>query len=347
MHRFFGLFLWVSLLFAAPAIAQEPSPEEFPPEIVELLDRLDPKTGKVDLAGANATLDLGEDYIFYDQSDAREIITVLWGNPPQTAQNALGLVMPAGSSPISDAWGAVVSFEETGYVSDDDAEDTDYEELLASLQEGTRQSNAGRVAAGYPEINLMGWAESPVYDRSTHSVVWAQDIAFSDTDIRTLNYDVRTLGRYGVLSLNLVSAMADLPNVRVAAKDFATHASFNEGARYSDFDPSIDKTAEYGIAGLIAGGAGAAALAKKTGLIGIILAFLVKFGKFIAIGAVVLVGAAFGPIKRMLGFGQEEEEYYEEEWEEESVEEGHGEEAEAEAPAALNEDSTEGQTPKA
>lgn len=326
-------FLWAYLLLlTAPAMAQDPATEGLPPEIVELLERLDPQSGKVDLPAANATLDLAEDYIFYDEGDAREIITVLWGNPPQTAQGALGLVMPAGSSPMSDAWGAVVSFEETGYVSDDDAADTDYDEVLASLQEGTRQSNIQRAAAGYPEINLMGWAESPNYDRATHSVVWAQDLAFSDSDARTLNYDVRTLGRYGVLSLNLVSALSDLPEIRVAAKDFATHASFNEGARYQDFDPSTDATANYGVAGLIAGGAGAAALAKKTGFLAIIFAFLAKFGKFIAIGAVVLFGAAFGPIKRMLGFGKdEEEEYYEEEWTEEPAKDASSSDLAAEA----------------
>lgn len=314
MHRLFALFLALFAVSAVPSAAQEASPEEFPPEIIELLDRLDPKTGAIDLSSANATLELGEDYIFYDENDTREILTVLWGNPPENAQGALGLVMPAGSSPISDAWGAVVSFEETGYVSDDDAEDTDYNELLTALQEGTREANPSRVAAGYPEITLVGWAESPAYDRATHSVVWAQDIAFSDSEERTLNYDVRTLGRYGVLSLNLVAAMPQLPIIREAAQDFAAHASFNPGARYQDFDPSIDETAEYGVAGLIAGGAGAAALAaKKTGLIGIILAFLAKFGKFIAIGAVVLFGAAFGPIKRKLGFGAQEEEYFEEE----------------------------------
>ncbi|MEL6738380.1 MAG: DUF2167 domain-containing protein, partial [Pseudomonadota bacterium] len=301
---------------AAPLAAQEVAPEELPPEIAALLERLDPKTGKVSLPAANATLDLGADYIFYDADDAREILTVLWGNPPETVQNALGLVMPAGSSPLSDEWGAVVSFEETGYVSDDDAQDTDYDELLASLQKGTEQSNQARMQAGYPEINLVGWAERPVYDRSTHSVVWAQDLAFSDSDVNTLNYDVRSLGRYGVLSLNLVSGMPELPRIREAAKDFAMHASFDEGARYQDFDPSTDSTADYGIAGLIAGGAGAAALAKKTGFLAVILAFLAKFGKFIAIGALMLFGALWTPIKRYFG-GAEEEEYYEEEYYEE------------------------------
>ena len=341
MHSLRAIFLWLALILAAPIAAQEAAPEELPPEIVALLERLDPKSGEVSLPAANATLDLGEDYIFYDADDAREILTVFWGNPPETVQNALGLVMPAGSSPLSDEWGAVVSFEQTGYVSDDDAQDTDYDELLASLQEGTQQANTARLEAGYPAITLMGWAESPVYDRSTHSVVWAQDLAFSGSDVNTLNYDVRTLGRYGVLSLNLVSAMPELPEIREAAKDFAMHASFDEGARYQDFDPSTDSNADYGIAGLIAGGAGAAALAKKTGFLAVVLAFLAKFGKFIAIGAVVLFGALWAPIKRFFS-GGEEEEYYEEDY---AAEEAGVDEAEAFSVEEASED-TDPDTPK-
>lgn len=327
MHRLLAFLLTLTVLFAAPLAAQEAAPE-LPPELAEVLDRLDPQTGQIVLPSAEATLALGEEYIFYNAADARDILTILWGNPPEVANGVLGLVMPAGSSPLSDAWGAVVAFEATGYISDEDAAETDYDELLASLREGTQQSNEARIAQGYPAITLEGWAERPVYDAATHSVVWAQNLAFSDTDTNTLNYDVRTLGRHGVLSLNLVAGMPQLPEIQAAAKDFAAHASFDAGARYEDFDPSTDKTADYGIAGLIAGGAaGAAVLAKKTGLIGVILLFLAKFGKFIAIGAVLLFGAAFGPIKRYFSGKEEEEEYYEEEYAtEEYSEEVHSEE---------------------
>ncbi|MEE4289912.1 MAG: DUF2167 domain-containing protein [Erythrobacter sp.] len=321
MQRLLALFVSFWLLLAAPLAAQD-AQEGFPPEIAELLERLDPQTGKIALPSAEATLDLGEDYIFYDADDTRDILTMLWGNPPGTANGVLGLVMPAGSSPLSDEWGAVVSFERTGYVSDEDAAETDYDELLKNLQEGTRQSNAARSAQGFPTIELVGWAERPVYDSATHSVVWAQDLAFGDSETNTLNYDVRTLGRYGVLSLNLVAAMPQLPEIRVAAKDFANHASFDAGARYADFDPSTDATADYGIAGLIAGGAGAAAVvAKKTGLIGIILAFFAKFGKFAIIGIVLFFGAIFGAIKSFFG-GKDEEEYYEEDYPAEAYADG-------------------------
>lgn len=216
--------------------------------------------------------------------------------------------MLKGSSPFSDDWGAVVTFEESGYVSDDDAATTDYDQLLIELQNGTDAANEERREAGYPEIELVGWAERPQYNRTAHSVVWAKNLRFNNTDVNTLNYDVRLLGRYGVLSLNLVSSMDKLDEVRVAANQFTAHASFDNGARYQDFNAATDAQADYGIAGLIAAGAGAAA-AKKLGLFGAIGVFLVKFIKPILIGAALFGAGLWQAIKSRFGRSKPEESY--------------------------------------
>ncbi|WP_162290952.1 DUF2167 domain-containing protein [Erythrobacter colymbi] len=310
MRLIAALLAAIAVFFAIPVGAQAPGEAELPPELVKLLDGLKPVSGKVAIPEARATLDLGEDYIFYNPQDARTILVDLWGNPPENANGVLGMVMPKGSTPISDSWGAVVTFEDTGYISDEDAATTDYDALLAEMQEGTRNANTERTEAGYPAIELVGWAERPQYDAANHSVVWAQNLRFSDVPTNTLNYDVRTLGRYGVLSLNLVSTMEKLPEIRVAAKAFAAKATFDQGARYTDFDPATDATADYGIAGLIAAGAGVAA-AKKLGLFGTIGVFLVKFLKPILIGLALFGAGIWQAFKSRLGFGKKEEEVYE------------------------------------
>jgi uncharacterized membrane-anchored protein len=265
-------------------------------QATSIVRAMKPQRGKVALPEAQATLDLGQSYDFYGPADARTILVQIWGNPPSAGEGVLGLVLPAGKSPLSDSWGAVVTFEKSGYVSDSDAAEIDYTELLSQMREGEATINAERTAAGYPSINLAGWAEQPNYDKASHSVVWAQDLTFSGQTVHSLNYDVRTLGRNGVLSLNLISQMPRLAEVKAAARDFATHASFNPGARYADFNPDTDETAEYGIGGLIAAGVGVAA-AKKLGL----LAILLKFLKPILIGVVAL-GAVFrGKIAGLFG----------------------------------------------
>lgn len=301
----FSLLL-AAALFVLPAasLAGAPGavPANIPAEVLAQARSLKPKQGRVAIPQARATLDLGNEYDFYGPEDTRTILTSFWGNPPEASEGVLGLVMPAGASPLSDTWGAVVTYQDSGYVSDKDAAEVDYEALLVQMRESEAEDNKAAKAAGYPEGHLVGWAQRPQYDPSTHSVIWARDINFAGAQANTLNYDIRTLGRSGVLSLNLVSSMPKLDQVRVAAKEFAQHASFDPGARYEDFDPSRDRTADYGIGGLVAAGVGLAA-AKKLGL----LAILLKFLKPILLGAVVLIGLLRNRIMDLFDRGKKDE----------------------------------------
>jgi len=56
--------------------------------------------------------------------------------------------------------------------------------------------------------------------------------------------------------------------------------NFDQGNRYADFNPKVDKVAAFGIAALIAGG-----VAAKLGFFKLILVFLVAAKKFIIIAA--------------------------------------------------------------
>lgn len=299
MRRFIVLISAFLAFFATPVAAQEV--ERLTAEASAFLNSLTPRSGEVVISKADVKLHLGEKYLFYSASDAQRILIEAWGNPPDMQDDVLGLIMPAGTTPFSDAWGAVVTYEDTGYVADDDAASTDFDDLLETLQEGAEQESELRREAGYPGVEVIGWAQRPRYDRVGHSVVWAKEIAFDNEEVHVLNYDLRTLGRRGVLSLNLLSSMPDLPEIRVAANELASTAQFNPGARYEDFNDETDERAGYGIAGLVAGGAGLAA-AKKFGL----LAILAKFAKPILIGIAVLFGGLFKPIMRL--FGRKEDE---------------------------------------
>jgi uncharacterized membrane-anchored protein len=109
---------------------------------------------------------------------------------------------------------------------------------------------------------------------------------------------VRKLARTGVLSMNMVSSMDRLGEVRSAAAALGSTVQFDAGSRYADFDASVDHTADYGLAGLVAAGAGVA-VAKKAGILGFLLIFLKK-------GFIILLAAAAGAfawIKRKLGSG--------------------------------------------
>ncbi|MEQ1497023.1 MAG: DUF2167 domain-containing protein [Novosphingobium sp.] len=284
----------LAIVLSAPnVIAQQPVTQA---QVQALVRSLKPQHGKITLPAAKASLELGTAYDFYGPADARKVLVDIWGNPPENAVGVLGLVMQAGKSPMGDAWGAIITFEETGYVADDDAAEADYTELMTQMQKGEAEQNEQRKASGYPGIHLVGWAEQPGYNKLNHSVVWARDLKFSDSQIDTLNYDVRTLGRSGVLSVNLVSTMPRLAEVQKAAHEFASHVKFDSGARYEDFDANMDQKAEYGVGGLVAAGVGVA-VAKKLG----ILAILLKFIKPLLFGLIALIAVFRNRIMGLFG----------------------------------------------
>ncbi|WP_413989689.1 DUF2167 domain-containing protein [Labrys okinawensis] len=278
------------------AKADNPTPEEQAKiqKILDLKANLHPQYGDVRLILAEATLHLGQDYYFLSAEEAKKVLVDGWGNPPGNVSNVIGMIFKDKTSFINAQWGAVVTFKGTGYVSDEDSKTADYDAIITQMREGEAEENAARVKQGYEPVHIVGWAQHPSYDPQHHSIVWAQDLRFGTQKDDTLNYDVRVLGRRGYVSLNMVSTMSQLPDVDIGAKKLATVAAYNPGARYEDYSPSSDAKAEYGLAGLVAAGVGVA-VAKKVGL----LALLLAFGKKFFIVGLMIVAGLFGRIKRL------------------------------------------------
>jgi uncharacterized membrane-anchored protein len=263
---------------------------------------LHPRSGDVAIPEAHVKLMLGDRFTFLPAPEARRVLNEAWGNPPEALTGVLGLVLPKGAHFYDETWGAVVQYEDTGHIDDKDAASEDYDKVLADLREGEEESNKTARAAGYAGGTTIGWAQAPTYDAATRTLIWARNIRFDGTSGNTLNYDVRTLSRTGTLSLNMVDSMSRIALVRAAAQDLGRTVTFDPGQQYADFDSKTDKLADYGLAGLVAGGVGLA-VAKKAGFIGLLLLFLKK-------GFVVLLVALAGGwkwIKRKLGRDKEEE----------------------------------------
>jgi len=294
-----GALLGLACVQAAHAQADEPTTEQraYMTRMEELVRSVHPEHGDVPLAQARATLHLGEAYYFLNAQDSRKVIVEAWGNPPDAAQGVLGMVFPAGKSFLDpEAWGAVISYEQEGHVADDDAASVDFDALLRQLKDGEAERNEARTKEGYPPMTLVGWAERPVYDKAHHSVVWARDLQVGTDPDHSLNYDVRLLGRAGVLSLNMISTMSQLNDVKAAADKFSAAVTFDSGFAYTDYVEGVDQAAGYGIGGLVAAGVGAAAV-KKLGLLAVLLGFGKKIGIFVVIG----IAALWKWVKRLFG----------------------------------------------
>ena len=261
------------------------------------LDRsLHKQFGDIHLTSANLTLHLGKKFYYLPSEDAKRVLVEGWGNPASVASSSLGLIFPAGSSWMDDkGWGANISFDPVGYVSAVEHSQDDYDKVDKMMREAEDSTNDERAKVGAPPIHYVGWAQPPSYDPRTHTAIWARDLHFGTSETDTLNYDLRTLGRQGSLSMNIISIMPEISAVRTAAFQLGSITSFDPGSRYEDYR-SGDKKTSYGIAGLIAAGAGLV-VAKKIGLIGVLL----LFGKKLLVVVVAAFAGFIAWVRRMFG----------------------------------------------
>jgi len=299
------LLFSTSLIFAQETPkpeAETPSPEQmeaaYQAHVQALTKGLHYQEGSAELPGGMARLDLPKGFRYLNPADAKKVVVDLWGNPPQSANDILGLVVPAGEDLASgESWAIVLSFEEDGYVSDKDADKIDYDDLLSQLKENSKKANEARKAEGYDTMELTGWAVTPRYDHGSKVLYWAKRYDIPDTDEDTLNYDVRVLGRRGVLSLNGVAGIGRVNDIEAATPAIVSMVQFNDGHKYADFNPKTDKEADYSLAGLVLGGAVAAKIAAKAGFLAKLGAILVAGKKFVVIGVIAVVAL----IKRIFG----------------------------------------------
>ena len=266
---------------SSPAVlAQEAAgltPEEFE-------TKLGYQTGTVTVGGGIASIAVPPSFRFIGPDGSRRLLTQAWGNPPESADGVLGMLVPAEASPLSrQGWGIVITYDEDGYVDDSDAASINYPTLLKQMQDATAGENAERTKRGFPAIAVVGWAEPPTYDRASHKMYWAKDLMFGSSGEHTLNYSIRILGRRGVLVLNAVANMNQLPAVRSETQNVLTAVNFVEGHRYTDYLPGKDKAAAYGVAGLVLG-----ATAAKAGLFKVLWIGILAFKKLIIAGVIAL-----------------------------------------------------------
>jgi len=271
--RKLGAILFIVLATGAvDAAAQEPElPAGWTPG---------PVAGRL---GSRATLDVPEGYLFLDMNATRVFLEENQNIPDGDELGTLLRVLPN-----DDYWFAVFSYSDAGHVDNSDRDSLDPDDLMESMMEGNRLGNEERSKRGWTPLTLVGWHKPPFYDLSTDNLTWATQLSSNGGPV--INHSVRLLGRTGLMSAQLV---ADVNAIDMATMEFdevLRGYTFNEGQRYAEFRQG-DKLAGYGLAALIAGGAGAAAV--KTGL-------FKKFWKLLVLGFVGLVGA----IKKFLsGFG--------------------------------------------
>lgn len=298
MLRLLTLSLLLALSICANANTPTDSAEIYQKAIEHIKDSIDRSlkysTGKINPEGGHVVLNVPEGFKYLNKDQSKYVLTKLWGNPETSSEDVIGMIFPENSGPMSDsAYAFVITYSEIGYVKDEDADKINYDDLLKKIQEDEKVENEKRVKAGYPAVHLVGWAQKPYYDNQRKTLHWAKELKFGEGEgANTLNYEIRVLGRKGMLSLNAVGKMDVLPLVNKDVSKVVSVASFTEGNSYFDFNPKIDNVAAWTIGALVAG-----KILAKVGLFALIAKFLAPFWKFIVL-AFAGMGAWF---KRKLG----------------------------------------------
>jgi len=253
-------------LAAAPARA-----EEVPIEWTE-------GPAEVDVGRNVADLALPEGLIFAGEKDTKRLLERV-GNIVDGSE--VGLVT---SSVEGENWFIVFEWDDVGYVKDDEKDEIDADALLESITEATEEANEERVKRGGEALHVVGWSEPPHYDAGTHNLTWAL-VAKDDAGDQVVNYNVRVLGRSGVMSVTLVDDPENLQAVKPQVDRVISALSYKPGKTYAEWVPG-DKMAAYGLTALVAAGAGAAAV--KTGLLAVVLKLLGKAWKVVVVGVAAL-----------------------------------------------------------
>lgn len=267
---------------AAPAGAQGMSAEQRRAEFAKLPWQMGPAEGAV---GAKATLKVPDQARLLPESHGARFLE-LTGNLPE----------PGNSILVAANWWAVFSFNNIGYIKDD--EKLDPAQLLETLKSSDGPANEERKRRGLAQLTTEGWAVAPHFDPQTKHLEWGLRLRAEGESEPVINYTVRMLGRSGYESVTLVSAadtlQRDVAELKATLKGFR----FNSGETYAEFKPG-DHVAEIGLGALVLGGAAAAAV--KGGWWKSLLAVLAAGWKLIAgvaVAAVMGLGKLLGRKKQ-------------------------------------------------
>lgn len=261
-----ALFAWISV----PAYAQEQ-------QTVDTLPWVKGPTAQA--VGSHASIQVPKGAMFLDTTGTQELLRMTQNTPDPGA-------VTIASQDLT--WFAILKYDDTGHIADDEAIDGDA--LFKSMKDNEVAANEEKGRLGFGKLFLDGWSVEPHYDNQTRNLEWGLKL-HDEKGNQMINYTTRTLGREGLVAATLVTDPnafnGDLADFRQAMSGL----TFNAGQTYAEFRQG-DRTAEYGLAALVAGGAAAAAVKSGAGK---------GLFKMLFVGIAAAFAAVVGFFKRLFG----------------------------------------------
>ncbi len=187
----------------------------------------------------------------------------------------------------------IFNYYPEGYVSLEDWEDIDADDLLKQVSENTESDNAERAKHNISSLKIGGWLQKPLLNKDNNSVFWVFDVV--DGEERYVNAISIKLGRKGYEKITWVSSYDNYLKSMALMVSLVDQQKFNQGSRYADFSVG-DKMAAFGIASLVAVTAGG----NQQTAAGI-LAGLKAMGKKLLIPVLIALGAFGAFFRRLFG----------------------------------------------
>jgi hypothetical protein len=195
------------------------------------------------LADGALILNVPKGYFFLPASEAMAHLRRINASTP--SGNVLGLLAPDGSRPTDEGfWGAVVSYNPTGYVAPERADRFRAPDFLQEV----RESRIGN------QPKPDSFALLPGFDPTRSGAGWAEQMAApanAGANARTLRYEQRLLGRQGVAGMTIDARADQLSAVSAAAPSMFAMMSFAPGKAYSDYATGKDPAPQFDLPSLL------------------------------------------------------------------------------------------------
>jgi len=260
MRPIYARLFALGLLTLIPAPLAAETMAEMTPDYVTWLDpslhdaygKLEIRRGTVEVPGGVYDLNLGDKYYAVTGPDAAWVLGTLWQNLPDPAIGAI--VFQNGTSPIDESWALAVAYYADGHISDQEADEMDYDAIIQYRKDGDAAANQERLAAGLPEMETIGLTGTPGYDKASRTLHFSVLLRFMADGSEVLNANTWVLSRHGFVLMNVLGSADQAAEVDAAMPDLIRLVTLREGHRYEDFVPGIDTVADGGLSALLGGG---------------------------------------------------------------------------------------------
>lgn len=236
-------------------------------------------SGKLRFSDQSIRMKVPDGHYFIEPDQARYILENIWGNIPD--EEVLGMIVRSDFVPsnINNDYSFVISYAPIGYVSSEKQKEFDHLELLNNIREQLQEANEKRLEQGFNALQVENWVMIPYFDDYKKALYWATELKVNGSDESLVNYNLRLLGKNGVLKINAVGTMDQLPAIKKVLPFILSQSEFMKGFRHSDQANPVSSENNWQLEELISG------KQQKS--------MLSAFPKPIAAGSLLMIGTIF------------------------------------------------------